>query len=114
MRHDEIGCGLARRIEQADGIAMDKVEGPYRVIVGGYGGGGRAGEAMSLGILDHGWLHYSGMGFARTKKACWRRAFSNKASVPTIRGGSCYAAPARSRRSRGVEGVRHADDLQRA
>ena len=38
---------------------MDEIERPHCLIVRGAGRCSRAGEAMSLGILNHGWLHCS-------------------------------------------------------
>ena len=53
MRHREAGCGLSCRVEPADRIAADEVERPHRLVVGGGGLGRGAGEAMSVGVLDH-------------------------------------------------------------
>ena len=57
MRHDEVGRGLTRGVEQADGVATDEVERPHRLIIGGDTRGRRTGEVISLRILVHGWPH---------------------------------------------------------
>ena len=54
MRHDEVGRGLTRGVEQADGVATDEVERPHRFIIGGDPRGRRTGEVISLRILVHG------------------------------------------------------------
>ena len=54
MRHDEIGRGLARRLEQADGIAIDEVERPYGFVICADSRLRRTGKAVSLGVPAHG------------------------------------------------------------
>jgi len=56
--HREVGGGLTCCVEQADGVAMDEVERPYGLVVRGDGPSRRAREVMSLGVLNHGWLHF--------------------------------------------------------
>ena len=53
MRHREPGSRFTRLVEQCDGIAMDEVERADRVVEDRGGLGRRAGERVSLGILDH-------------------------------------------------------------
>jgi hypothetical protein len=55
--HREFGRHLARTVEQPDGVAVDEVERPYRLVVGTDRRCRRAGELMSLGVLDHDRLH---------------------------------------------------------
>jgi hypothetical protein len=54
MRHDEIGRGFARRVEQADGIAIDEVERPHGFIVRGDSLFRCPRKAVSLGVPAHG------------------------------------------------------------
>ena len=54
--HGEFGCRLPCHVEQADGVAVDEVERPDRSIICGDRFGRRAGEVVSLGVLDHDWL----------------------------------------------------------
>ena len=56
MRHDEIRRGLARRVEQADGVAMQKDEGADSFVVGVDSLGGRTRQRMALNVLDHDWI----------------------------------------------------------
>ncbi len=53
IRHGEIGCGLACRLEQADRVAVDEIERPYGEIIVGDGRSCRAGEVMPLSVLAH-------------------------------------------------------------
>ena len=56
--HREVGGGLTCCVEQAGGVAMDEVERPYGLVVRGDSRFRRAQEVMSLGVLNHGWLHF--------------------------------------------------------
>ena len=98
--HREIGRSLTRLLEQADGVAADEVERSDCPIVCVDGFGGRAGNVMSLGILDHGWVHCFGVHSAArcSVSTCWPRAAPSSAMATPIESGPKGPAPEMCRR----------------
>ena len=82
MRHRELRRGLARRVEQADRVAVHQVERAHCLVVGGDGRLGRAGQAMPLGVLVHGYcaaLASDASRVGRKRSSTWPGPLSSRA-----------------------------------